>query len=328
MSPVIRTLLLALSLLTRPACALMAGAPPDAPDARIIAASALSEWPGLGRVVTAHGQFCGVAVGPRLVLTATHVAGSGRDNPASIRFVPAMHPQSGIPVERIELLPGYRMPANDLALLVLAEPLPREVTTAVLLGRPLEAGETIDLAGAGTSGHGDRGPSGGSAGPFRQGRNVADLVGAHVPGVPVAGHFLFYDFDGPTGNGVVGGASLGNGIETLVAGGDSGAPIYLRPSASAPRRLVGISTAVIGASAGSGPRFTFGDMGVGTDLTAPAVRAWLMQASAGGIAQSGMVPGEARLSMSVIALLGGLLVLGAGAVAFVRQRAQRGGRTG
>ncbi len=329
-SPVSRRFSLLVSLgliLAMPAHALMAGAAPDSPAARVVAPSQSAEWPGLGQVITPGGRFNGVAISRRHVLTATHVAGGHGARPTLVRFIPFGHEADERQAARIATLPGYAMPANDLAVIELATPLPRNVPVARLMRGTLNAGDVIDLVGAGASGHGDTGlQHDASPREFRWGRNVADLVGEHVPGVPTAGHFLFYDFDGPQGNGVLGGPTLGNPLETLVAGGDSGGPIYVRPRGASERLLVGISVAVISPVSGERPRFTFGSLGVGTDLTAPAVRAWLTSVTDGALQEASPQPRGPDSATTMVAVLGLALVLVALALAGWRRHAQRGGR--
>jgi hypothetical protein len=56
----------------------------------------------------------------------------------------------------------------------------------------------------------------------------------------LAAAFVIYDFDGPAGAGASGGGTLGNAVETVVAGGDSGGPAFIGSAGS--YRLVGINT--------------------------------------------------------------------------------------
>ena len=306
-----RTGLLIACLIASPAAlALMAGTPPDSPAARILGAERTTEWSGAGEVITPAGRFGGVAVGAALVLTAAHVAAGFVDTPGQLRFAAGTGGANGaIPITRIAVMPGYRLPANDLALLTLARPLPGSVARYALLERPLQVGDLLEFVGAGRSGHGDTGVSGPSTpGLFRHGQNVVDLVGERIPGVALRGHYFLYDFDGPAGDGPTGRGTLGNGLETLVAGGDSGSPVFVRDATGAVR-LAGINTVVIGAAEGRPPAFRFGDLGAGTDLTAAPVAAWLAHASDGAIRRGGNAKSRIGERIRVaLAAIGALLI--------------------
>ena len=60
----------------------------------------------------------------------------------------------------------------------------------------------------------------------RVGQNVANLGILDDEGGGAVEVFAF-DFDGPSGNGPVGGSTLGNAIETTLGGGDSGGPSFV-----------------------------------------------------------------------------------------------------
>ncbi len=63
------------AVLSSPACAIMAGAIPDTPAARVDTAGPTSPWSGVGSVLVEGVPFSGVAIGARWVLTAAHVVG-------------------------------------------------------------------------------------------------------------------------------------------------------------------------------------------------------------------------------------------------------------
>ncbi|MGL1311187.1 hypothetical protein ACSTKO_24475, partial [Vibrio parahaemolyticus] len=62
----------------------------------------------------------------------------------------------------------------------------------------------------------------------RTGTNVVDALQQTLDTSGLISRFYVYDFDGPTGNGSLGGPTLGNSTETLVAVGDSGSPAFVR----------------------------------------------------------------------------------------------------
>lgn len=200
--------------------AMVAGAPPDSPGQRVDANSSSSLWRGVASVVRGSDVASGVTVGRRHVLTAGHVV--DRLQPASVHtvyFNLGATPTT-VPVVRVTVHPDYVGVGNDdLALLELAADVPSPVTAYALERTPFETGTVLTLVGYGDSGTGTSGITvGRSATVKRVGQNVADVL---------EGNLYYFDFDGPTAaTNVLGAGSLGNGIETTVAGGDSGSPAF------------------------------------------------------------------------------------------------------
>ncbi|MCB1956710.1 MAG: trypsin-like serine protease [Rhodocyclaceae bacterium] len=274
-----------------PVFAMMAGAPPDSADARIDHDAGRSRWSGVGAVLTPGGVFTGVAVGDRLVLTAAHVVAGVRKAPGKVRFVTrSADGRTTSAVASIRLHPGFAFPYDDVAVLELAESLPRGVRRYALSDARLAVGEVIALVGYGRSGPGDQGPEGmRSPTTRRHGENVVDGLPRRLPGADGSGAFYVYDFDGPEGDGPLGGPSLGNGRETMVAQGDSGSPAFLVGADGEPL-LVGINTLALGLESRRAARFVFGDGGAGIDLTAARMREWLVRQGRGRIRWRAPVP--------------------------------------
>ena len=114
---------------------------------------------------------------------------------------------------------GFNHPAvnDDLAVLTLAEDVPDGGPDlfAADLG-DLEAGTVLTLVGYGRAGDGLHGYTA-SATPSvkRVGENTADaFYGQDDKGPPDANEVFRFDFDGPSGNGPLGGPTLGNDKET------------------------------------------------------------------------------------------------------------------
>ncbi len=83
----------------------------------------------------------------------------------------------------------------------------------------------LTFAGYGASGSGDVGyTSSSSLNVKHTGENVADQIGDVGGGETTA---YVFDFDGATGNGYLGGSTLGNTLEATLGGGDSGSPAFI-----------------------------------------------------------------------------------------------------
>jgi hypothetical protein len=257
-----------------PAQALMAGLLPDSPQARLLHGEAARQFGAAGTVMVGGSAFSGVAVSRRYVLSAAHVLGG--QAPGNTRFVlPGGGPQGlEFEVEAVELFPGTVFPYDDLALMRLKQPLPDTVILLPIYPGMVEPGQRIVLVGAGASGNGDSGPAtGAERNVLRIGGNVLDRVATRVDGSGRTSSFFEYDFDGPEGNGPLGGPTIGNGEETVAAGGDSGGPVFA--SISGQFWLIGISTFVRPAHHAQGTAVGFGAVGGGLLLSYPPFGRWL-----------------------------------------------------
>lgn len=261
--------------------ALMAGAAPDSPGARVDANLPASPWGGVVAVRVGNGLFSGVAVSRHHILTAGHVAAGAGGNPAMIRIVVnAAGDESATPgVMQIDLFPTFSFPYDDLALLTLEEPLPEDVPTYPVNDLPAQPEQTaLTLVGYGASGNGDKGVSvNGSATVKRVGKNMLDVL---LPSIDRSGRtsrFYFYDFDSAEGNGVMGGPSLGNTQETTVAVGDSGSPAFTLIDGTP--AVTGINTMGTPLDSGRPLTHTFGQGGGGILLSDPRFVKWLLEKS-------------------------------------------------
>jgi hypothetical protein len=272
--------LCALVLLAVPldaARAIMAGAPPDSADARADPNRSDSPWAGVGSLLVGKGVFSAVAIGPRHVLTAGHVAGDPTD--VSFQLNLAGDAPHVIAAESVHRHPGFarydpKRPRDDLAVIVLAEPLPPGTPVYPIHRSPATPHVTIVMVGYGASGNGDAGVTvSGSPSVKRVGRNQIDAVGVDEQGRQIV--FLL-DFDGGEARNLMGGETLGNEVESSFAGGDSGSPSFVCEAGNGERcaggrwALVGINTFI--AAPGDPPRkpSTFGTIGGGMLLSAYA----------------------------------------------------------
>lgn len=268
-------------LAMQPAQAMMGGAakanPPDYPTLRVDHNTSSSPWGGVGSISVKGGTYSAVAIGPQHVLTAAHVVAGAM--PADIVFninfggdltykiaasATAIHPGYGKNQFR-----GIQL--DDLAVVTLASPLPSGVPHYPLLSQPLDIGTTILLVGYGATGDGEKGATqSGQAAVKRTGRNVIDQFLPPVKRFEFPRAFL-YDFDDPYGKlNKVGGASLGNAVESTVASGDSGGPAFVNLDGK--WQIAGINTFQIG-DAAPGATSRFGALGGGMWL--PAYSQWL-----------------------------------------------------
>ena len=151
---------------------------------------------------------------------------------------------------------GFNHPSinDDIAVLTLAEDLPPGVPTYQLPSSDLLAGTHITIVGYGRSGTGLKGYTT-SASPVvkRLGENVVDaFYGQDDKGQMERNEVFRFDFDGPKGNGSLGGPTLGNNIETQLGMGDSGGPSLVYEAGS--YVVVGVNTFVQGGGARASDR--------------------------------------------------------------------------
>lgn len=263
---------------TGAAHALMAGALPDTPAARIDANTAASPWSGAVSVVAGGSAFSGVAIGPQHVLTAAHVTAG--QAPTALRVVanPGPVPQS-IAVSTSTPYPGTVFPYDDLCVLRLAQPLPAGVAIYPIADAPVATGTRLTLVGYGASGNGSGAPTvNASSSVKRRGANVVDLLTDQLDASGRSSPFWVCDFDGPSGSGPLGGASLGNALETCMASGDSGSPVFI-DSGIGPA-LYGLSTLVLNFGNGAASS-TFGSGGGGPVLAHAPYLTWLLAQTEG-----------------------------------------------
>lgn len=232
--------------------------PPDSPERRIDPNAAESPWTGVGSLSVrgtdpngSGGTYSAVAIGPSHVLTAAHML-QGR-SPEEVQF----NLNYGgalthrIQASEIHVHPDYAgfrpdptsgVVHDDLAIVRLAEPLPFGVASYRILAVPPPARAVVTLVGYGASGDGVRGVTvGGSASVRRVGRNVLDRFVRDNGGSGAFEVYLF-DFDGPDpSTNRMGARSLGNDVEGMLAGGDSGSPAFVA-GPGGQWLLVGINT--------------------------------------------------------------------------------------
>jgi secreted trypsin-like serine protease len=259
---------IACGMALRPVHAIMAGTLPDSAAARVDPNTDTSPWRGVVSVQTPAGIFSGVVVGRRHVLTAAHVLDTlpvAAD--VQVTFNVAALPQSrrALRYTRHPEYVAFGVPnlANDLALIELDEDRPATSLSYVIDPFPAAAGAVVTVVGYGASGNGTAGASvPRSSVVKRVGGNVIDALGTDAAGVP---RLFQWDFDGPTAaTNFVGGLTLGNAVETTLAGGDSGAPVF-RLSAGQ-TWLYGIGTFTGGFAGGPTGQGVFGTAGGGQVL--------------------------------------------------------------
>lgn len=262
---------LATATVPGPARALMAGTTPDSPRTRLDPLRPDSPHACVAGITGRGGIYSGVCITRRHVLTAGHVgAQAGEllvylnvDRDLSHRLAVRQmwrHPalDQGFDAQR---------PVGDLAVLELAGEIPPGIALPPLATTPVHEGLQLELAGHGSSGHGDGGPLV-AAHPAlrRRGANVVEAVLRSTDSARVPLIYLFR-FDAPGSRG-----SLGNAVETGLASGDSGGPAFVieggRPA------LAGINTFVRTTSPKTRPDYRFGTLGGGQALAGHA--GWLL----------------------------------------------------
>lgn len=255
---------------------IVAGASPDSAANRVDANTTTSQYAGVGsvRINARRGVYIGTGtpIDSTHILTAGHVVDLNSDGKSNtkdgIQSAYFYLNYGGnlthkILVTAITVNPnftGFNRPSinDDLAILTLSSPLPAGVPTYGLPTSDLTAGTKITLVGYGQSGDGVNGYTvGASFSVKRSGENNADAFYGQDDngGLPAANEVFRFDFDGPSGNGTFGGATLGNDRETTLGGGDSGGPSFVGNT------IVGVNTFTQGFTA---PRF--GSLGGGINV--------------------------------------------------------------
>jgi hypothetical protein len=290
-----------------PAAALMAGSAPDSAAARVDANVAGSPFAGVAAITINGVTFSGVVIAPQYILTAGHVAAAGSASAMQV-ILNAGATSWSTTVVKATPYPTFSFPYDDLGILQLAAPVPAGVPIYALYGGPRQDGLILVLAGYGASGNGNTGP-GVAATPNikRTGRNALDELTTMLDSSGLTSSFFVYDFDGPTGNGSLGGPTLGNAIETMVAVGDSGGPAFIQVGSSL--QLLGINTFAAAPVANQAITYTFGDLGGGIVAADPRFAAWLQATTAGTMPTAASNDTDGPLPIWSYILLGGLLLV-------------------
>lgn len=290
------------ALLTfEPAMAIMAGALPDTPTARVDANTASSPWTSTVAILIGSGVYTGVVVAPSHVLTAAHVAGGSAPSSITVQINATATPAT-LGVSAVTTFPSASFPYDDLSLLTLAAPVPSSVTILPILREGLPSHQTITLVGYGASGNGDTGATvNGSASVKRSGRNTADLVQTTVDTSGRTSLFYLFDFDGPSGTGAFGAGTLGNTSETCFSVGDSGSPAFAEINGR--RWLAGINNFVATIN-GVGADYRFGTVGGGILLSDPRFIDWLDTQTGHTLADPNDSGGDAPVPAWALMVLG------------------------
>ncbi len=229
--------------------------------------------------VGGEGLATGAAISRWHILTAAHCFDLDNDGrlelagDVAIFFnVAGDHSHVILPEEIKSITPhpdfsGFLNPTvhDDLAVITLWAPLPVEIPTySIYRGAP-EIGEVVELVGYGETGDGVDGyvPGSGFITTKRVGANVVDALYADDETKGVAELWKF-DFDGPIGNGPLGGPGLGAEVEATLGEGDSGGPGFIVDDGE--RLLFSVNNFV----AGPGQDGRFGSSGGGVILSAYA----------------------------------------------------------
>jgi secreted trypsin-like serine protease len=268
-----------------PARALLAGAYPDTPAARVDANTLTSPWAGVGSITYNGGTYTGTLISRCHVLTAAHAVPA---DPLASQVLFNLNYGSAlsqrIPVARVHKHPdfvGFNTPNlnNDIAVLELAHEVPAGVPVYGLSAAPMTAGTVLTLVGYGASGNGstgisiDRDPA-----VKRVGRNSADAFVADDEGSGENELYLF-DFDGePGSSNFLGGKTLGNAVETTFASGDSGGPAFVREGGA--WKVAGVNTFVRFFPTGMKAMGRFGTGGGGQIVR--AYRSWILRTIGAG----------------------------------------------
>lgn len=270
--------LVAAAAISSSASAIMAGAAPDTPAARVDPNTTNSPWAGVGSVVVNGSPYSGTLIGRRYVITAGHVAAGA--NPASVRFVlnyggDQSHNIGAVAVYGHPDFAGFNTaaPNNDLAIIELEQEVPAGVPVYPINRTALPRYTTLYLVGYGASGNANVGATvGGSATVKRIGRNNVDYFRLDDKAPFILQELYYWDFDGGGApNYIPGGTNLGNTIESSVAGGDSGSAAFIPGGGG--WVLAGVNTFTATFTGGPTTPSTFGTAGGGQSLAGYA--AWI-----------------------------------------------------
>jgi Trypsin len=251
----------------------MAGALPDSPAARIDPNTSQSRWSGAVCVLNSGAPFSGTLISSQHVIAAAHVTSGTNPGPMQCVFNLDSGPVT-IAVSQVVIYPTASFPYDDLAILTLAQPAPAAAKRYPVVDTALPTGTQLSLVGYGGSGQGPAGTSiGGSATIKRAGKNTVDVLTNQIDASGRSGAFYVFDFDGPLGNGALGGPSLGNDIETGVASGDSGSGAYFLQGGT--DALYAVNVAALQFASTPLPAGAFGTGGAGLVLSHPPYLQWI-----------------------------------------------------
>ena len=256
------------------------GTPPDSPADRVDPNDATAEFSGVGSFSVVHptlGEFIcsGSVIDDNKILTAAHCWDQDSDGALDAGIVTGSSfflndggsPSSTFGITGVAIHPDFDGFAingghDDFAVVTLDSAVPAGTTQYRIRNTGMSASEVVEMVGYGISGHGDVG--GIEVLPDfnvkRSGKNEADLFVTDDEGGSHDEVFI-YDFDGPTGVGFLGGGTLGNDIETVVRGGDSGGPAFVDESGT--RAIAGIASFELVLDGITSPTGEFGVLGGG-----------------------------------------------------------------